>query len=118
MKKAHYLLVLFLAFVFVACMHKPMFQEQVVPDDCMGITPTFNKEVAPIFKNSCAKSGCHDGDAMPLDFSKYENIAPLLNDSGIYYAVVINRTMPQDVALDTAKLQVLKCWFRNGFPEN
>gem|GEM_PF-3507264 len=102
------------------CVHEPFvpIQPVAIPDDCPGITPTFKRDIQPIFLSSCAKSGCHDGNNMPLDFSVYNNIKHYLDDSAIYYSVVINHTMPQDKPLDSTQFSLVKCWLKSGHPNN
>lgn len=103
------------------CVHQPFTPMQhavQVQDDCPGITPAFNKDIRPILISSCAKSGCHDGVSMPLDFSVYDDIKHYLDDSAVYYSVVLNRTMPEDEPLDSAQFLQIKCWLLSGHPNN
>ncbi len=101
------------------CVHEPFRQMTTKQaDDCAGVTPAFSKDIYPIMSSSCAKSGCHDGNTMPLDFSIYANIKHYLDDSAIYYSVVINKTMPEDVPLDSEQFKEIKCWLKSGYPDN
>lgn len=102
-----------------ACTHRPFdLKPATTPiTECKGVTPTFQKDIQPIFKAGCAKAGCHDGNSMPHDFSIYGEIKPGLDDSAIYYYVIKDRTMPQDTALSATDLNTIKCWFAGGCPE-
>jgi len=102
-----------------ACTHRPFdIQPTTAPNTvCQSIAPTFQKDIQPIFKASCAKTGCHDGNSMPHDFSIYSEIKPGLDDSAIYYYVIKDRTMPQDTPLSANDMKILNCWFANGHPE-
>lgn len=101
-----------------ACTHRPMDLKPVLPPatSCSS-HPTFAGDIQPIFSAGCAKTGCHDGNSMPHNFSVYSEIKPGLDDSAIYYYVIKDRTMPQDTPLSDADLSTLKCWFANGCPE-
>jgi hypothetical protein len=102
------------------CVHEPFssVQPAAVQDNCPAVAPLFNKDIRPIFASSCAKSGCHDGTTMPLDFSVYDNIKHYLDDSAVYYSVIINHTMPEDHPLDSVQFLLLKCWLKSGHPDN
>ncbi len=106
--------------LLMSCTHQPMIPVVVTPtpfDECSGITPVFDVDIQPIFKASCAKVGCHDGDNMS-DYSVYKNIERHLNDSAMYYYVIIDRSMPQDEPLDSASYKLVKCWLNNGHPKS
>lgn len=103
-----------------SCRHKPF---EVVPafveqNDCNGIVPSFKSDIQPILKTHCAKSGCHDGNSMPHDFSIYSELKPELHDSAVYYYVVKDKQMPQDTPLSNADYHQLKCWIINNYPDN
>jgi len=114
-------IVIVAAILLDSCMHKAMdirLTGKVPPPVvCTGISPTFVSDIQPIFKVSCAKSGCHDGDSMPLDFSVYSQIKPLLDDSAIYYFVIKDRKMPQDGPLPDTAFRLIQCWFANNCKE-
>lgn len=110
----------FIAIILSSCTHKPagIKPQATVPDDCNGLIPGFKADIQPIFKTSCAKAGCHDGTSMPLDFSQYSQIKPLLDDSEVYYYVIADRKMPEDGPLDSTQYHLVKCWLKNGYPNN
>ena len=102
-----------------ACTHRPMDLKPVItpPAECKSSIPTFDKDIQPIFRAGCAKTGCHDGNSMPHNYSVYSELLPGIADSAIYYYVIKDRTMPQDTPLSAADISTLKCWFANGCPE-
>lgn len=99
-----------------ACTHAAV--DVQLPDDCNGLVPSFRTQVQPILQQSCAKAGCHDGNSMPHDFSVYSELKPVLDDSSFYYYVIKDRKMPQDTVLDSVQYRLIKCWLRNGYPDN
>lgn len=112
--------IFFLLIASVACRHDVYtvnLNSGSQNSDCDSV-PSFNLQIQPILKTSCAKVGCHDGDNMPIDFSFYENIKPILNDSEMYYYVIKDRKMPEDTPLNAADYQLMKCWLLNGAPDN
>lgn len=103
-----------------ACTHTPYAGDiqPVAQDSCNGMVPSFQNDVQPLLKTKCAKSGCHDGNSMPLDFSVYTQIKPLLDDSEVYYYAIKDRIMPEDTPLTDAAYHILKCWIINGYQDN
>ena len=115
-----YLVAAYVMVALTSCTHKPFPGAPVSSSgaiDCPSAALTFNADIQQIFTTSCAKAGCHDGNSMPLDFSRYDQVKPLLDDSAIYYYVVIDRTMPQDTPLTEVSLKAIQCWYLNGYPE-
>jgi len=87
------------------------------PEDvCAGVVPSFTQDVQPVLSHTCAKAGCHDGISMPCNFSDYQQLLSVLDDSSFYYYVIKDRTMPQDSALSAAQYKILQCWLANGHP--
>jgi hypothetical protein len=105
--------------LIVGCVHAPFkaLQPPVV-DPCNGVSATFGNDIQPILKATCAKAGCHDGNEMPADYSVYDNIKVILDDSAFYYAVIKNRNMPQDTALTDAQYKLVQCWLGSGGADN
>ncbi|WP_207491858.1 c-type cytochrome domain-containing protein [Aridibaculum aurantiacum] len=87
----------------------------------------FETEVLPIFKSSCAKSGCHDVQSRREGYvlDSYDNIikkgikAGDANDSKIYKVLVDDDEddrMPQrpNPRLTTAQINIIKKWINEG----
>lgn len=112
--------VVIVVFSTASCVHKPFAAPalSVTNNDCIGGSPAFQNDIQPILKGSCAKSGCHDGDAIPQDFSVYADIQHYLEDSAVYYSVIINRNMPEDGPLDSSQFKMIRCWLKSGYPNN
>jgi hypothetical protein len=55
---------------------------------------------------------------MPQDFSVYADIQHYLEDSAVYYSVIINRNMPEDGPLDSSQFKMMRCWLKSGYPNN
>ena len=111
---------IFLFVSLVSCTHKSLtvLPQAIDQNDCIGTVPSFTKDIQPVLKKSCAKSGCHDAVSMPHDYSVYSELKPVLEDSAFYYYVIKDRKMPEDGPLDTLSYKLIKCWVRNGFPDN
>jgi hypothetical protein len=102
----------------ISCTHKPDLQD--VPEIC------FESEVLPIFLNSCAISGCHDGSGEPdLVLNSYSNIMRGIkagdpDGSKIYKS--ITRTsgedkMPPDQPLSADNRTIIRLWIEQGAKE-
>lgn len=113
------ILVPILFFMCIGCTHDPALR--TIPSGnnttCATPAPNFNADIQPIFKHTCAKVGCHDGDNMPHDFSVYNELLIILRDSALYYYVIKDRTMPQDTPLTISEYRKVQCWLAAGYPE-
>lgn len=83
----------------------------------------FEREVLPIFRNSCAITGCHDGtgeDDLILD--SYQNIFEEVKpgdpyDSKIYKVLIITSgddRMPPDQPLSLENRSLIRFWILQG----
>jgi hypothetical protein len=83
----------------------------------------FDRDVLPVFLNSCAKSGCHDGGGESgLVLNTYSNImngvvpgAP--NSSSVYKSIVKTtgeNKMPPDQPLSTENRILIRIWIEQG----
>jgi hypothetical protein len=83
----------------------------------------FDRDVFPIFLNSCAKSGCHDGGGeSDLILNSYSGImdgvvpgAP--NSSSVYKSIVKTtgeNKMPPDQPLSTDNRILIRIWIEQG----
>lgn len=100
-----------------SCMH-----ESEIIDDIPEIC--FEAEILPIFKNSCALSGCHDEIAAEEDyiFSNYENIVKAVvpgeaNNSEAYLSMIDFRSddlMPPNQPLSLENRSLIRIWIDQG----
>jgi hypothetical protein len=104
--------------LLISCTHKPDLQD--VPEIC------FEAEVLPIFLNSCAISGCHNGSGEPdLVLSSYSGIMRGIkagdpNDSEIYKAITKTSgedKMPPDQPLSADNRTLIRLWIEQGAKE-
>ena len=119
MKKLNYLLfVLFISIVAFSCS-----KDDDAVKDCSELNATYSKDVARIFNQSCATSGCHTSSAAAggyiLDDYINARIAAL---SGRLQGSVNHQQgfspMPQGGAkLSAANIQLISCWIEGGAPE-
>ena len=83
--------------------------------DCPPVVPRY-AEVAAIFQQRCATSGCHNGTVFP-DLRSYETALPSLRSGRLHQEVVLRRTMPPGPALDSAQIKMISCWHEANYPE-
>ena len=82
-----------------------------VPRGNSGVS--WEQEILPIVKASCALSGCHDGLLQP-DLRKYEKAH--------FYANLIkkytqDRSMPFEGSITQDQIDLIACWVDDGAPE-
>ena len=102
----------------VSCTHKPDLQD--VPEIC------FESEVRPVFLNSCAISGCHDGSGEPdLVLKSYPDIMKGIkagnpDGSKIYKSITLTSgedKMPPDQPLSLDNRTIIRLWIEQGAKE-
>ena len=89
-----------------------VFLNVTVPRGNTGVS--WESDVLPIVKASCALSGCHDGLLRP-DLSKY--------DKAHFYANLMkkytqDRSMPFEGSITQAEIDLIACWVDDGAPNN
>lgn len=97
--------------LLLACdSQEPEKPEEIV--DCNVIT--WQNDILPLMKSSCATSGCHDGITR-LDWSNYDLVKK-------YSATIKSRTksrnMPVDGSLTQKEIDMIACWVDNGALNN
>ncbi len=114
----YYAIVFALAIVVYSCK-----KEEVVAEDCSGVTPTYNKDIKPIFDKSCATADCHDKTkpAEGIDLSSYsaaKSHTTTDNLVGSIQHLSGYKAMPQDESkLSASDIKLVACWVQNGAPE-
>lgn len=83
-----------------------------VPRGNSGVS--WEQEILPIVKASCALSGCHDGLLRP-DLSKYEKAHFYANLMKEY---TLDRSMPFEGSITQDQIDLIACWVDDGAPEN
>jgi len=86
--------------------------------DCTTISSKFSTDVAPIMKNKCATSGCHDaaGNAGGTILETYAQVSAAA--ARINQRAIIDQTMPPAGPLSPSETAVLTCWISAGTPNN
>ncbi len=83
----------------------------------------FDRDLLPVFLNSCAKSGCHDGSGESgLVLNSYSNIMNGVvpgspNSSSVYKSIVKTtgeNKMPPDQPLSTDNRILIRIWIEQG----
>ncbi len=91
--------------------------------DCAGNTPEYSVDIAPIFSNNCAFSGCHDAATASngIVFESYNDAIAAFDGNKVLCAVNHGNDcehMPRDAdKLSDADILALTCWAKNDFPE-
>jgi hypothetical protein len=89
--------------------------------DCTGLSPTFTKDIKPIFDAKCATSGCHGAvnPAHGLNLSTYELSKRDFNVHAFICSITQDvgcSKMPQGgVKLADADIKKITCWAKNNF---
>jgi len=117
--KVYLFLTLILVFTSVSwitsCTHKPDISD--IPEIC------FEGDILPIFQNSCAISGCHDGNGeSDLVLNTYQSIVDKVEPGNSYaskiYQVITTTSgeekMPPDQPLSTDNRSLIKLWIDQG----
>lgn len=113
-------LLFFMSFVFmvVSCSKD---DEQV--EDCTTLQVTYNKDVAPIFNQNCASSGCHGAPQAAAGYALDDYInSRLAAMSGRLLGSIKHQSgfsaMPKGASkLSNEDIQIINCWIDTGMPE-
>ena len=110
------LISVFSAFFWItSCTHNTVLDN--IPELC------FDRDVLPIFQNSCAISGCHDGTGeSDLVLNSYVPISHAVEpgkpySSSIYRAIIATsgeNKMPPDQALSLDNRTIIRLWIEQG----
>jgi hypothetical protein len=91
--------------------------------DCTGSTPTYTRDIKPIFDTKCATSGCHaaTNPAHSLNLATYDASKSQFNDHAMLCSINQDAgcsKMPQGGSkLPAADIKSITCWAKNGFPQ-
>ena len=110
------LIYVFSAFFWItSCTHNAVLDN--IPELC------FDSDVLPIFKNSCAISGCHDGTGESrLDLNSYVSISNAVEpgkpySSAVYKAIIATwgeNKMPPDQPISLNNRIIIRLWIEGG----
>ncbi|HPG08961.1 MAG TPA: hypothetical protein P5275_17650 [Saprospiraceae bacterium] len=91
--------------------------EDPTPDECSGVTATYNNGIQSIINSSCALAGCHTGDVPQPKYDSYAAVKALVSS---IQSRVSDKSMPPAGAtpLSDAQIKLITCWVQNGAPEN
>ncbi len=107
--------VIFILFWVISCTHDAILDN--IPEIC------FERDVLPIFQNSCAISGCHDGSGEPDPaLTGYVSISHAVEpgkpySSSIYRAIIATSgedKMPPDQPLSLDNRTIIRLWIEQG----
>jgi len=107
--------VIFILFWVISCTHDAILDN--LPEIC------FERDVLPIFQNSCAISGCHDGSGEPDPaLTGYVPISHAVEpgkpySSSIYRAIIATSgedKMPPDQPLSLDNRTIIRLWIEQG----
>jgi uncharacterized membrane protein len=89
-------------------------------NDTNNCNANYTETIQPIIQQKCATAGCHNSSTPQPDFNIYANLKERADNGRIQQFVFDLEIMPPASApqlTDTEKEQ-LKCWLKNGAPEN
>jgi len=103
------------------------------PEGCAPGLATYDTNMKEIIDESCAYSGCHDGESpgVPGNYTSYEGIRPFLEDGSVRTRVIDLRNdpvlgMPPSASvypqsrmenLSEEEFELMQCWLSSGFPK-
>lgn len=101
------------------------------PEESNAVAATYEASVRTIIDETCAYSGCHDGQNGVGNYTFYQGMESEINDGDFFDRVVTDRdvpslTMPPPYAVDEGgeprltdeQFDLILCWIENGYPEN
>ncbi|MBT8234135.1 MAG: hypothetical protein HKO66_02540 [Saprospiraceae bacterium] len=101
------------------------------PEEENAIAATYDDAIKGIIDNSCAYSGCHDGQTGIGNYQNLEGLQGDIDDNDFFERVVEIREdpvkgMPPERAeelggpamLTDEEFQLILCWIENGYPQN
>jgi len=101
------------------------------PEEPSSIAATYESSIRTIIDNSCAYSGCHDGQSGVGNYTFYDGMVGEINEGDFFTRVVTDRdvpssTMPPPYAVEEGgeprlteeEFELMLCWIENGYPEN
>jgi hypothetical protein len=112
-----FLMILSTASWIISCTHNADITN--LPEIC------FKRDVLPIYKNNCAKPGCHDGTGEAGTFNNYPDISQSVvagnpNSSRSYQAIIATwgeNKMPPDQPLSLENRTIIRLWIEQGAKE-
>lgn len=76
---------------------------------------SYATQIKNILTTNCAKSGCHDSGSGARDWTVFSNVK---SHAANIKTRVANRTMPPDVPLGQADIDLISCWVDDGALDN
>lgn len=115
MKRSLFCLALISAVVFLSCSKD---KTPLDPGNCDGVAFGFDANIAPVFAEDCAVSGCHSGPGDDGGFSLdgLEDIRAAVNSGRPVVEVIDAGDMPPSGSLDAPEINRIKCWVAAGMP--
>jgi hypothetical protein len=112
-----FLILLFMIPWITSCKHDPDISG--LPEMC------FDRDVLPIYRNSCAVTGCHDGTREMMALDSYTSIrnsvVPYNPEKSQSYKAIISTwgegKMPPDQPLSQEKRTIIRVWIEQGANE-
>lgn len=76
---------------------------------------SWENDILPIMKKSCAISGCHNGVSRVNDFNKYASAKQYAKDMK---KLTQDRTMPFEGSITQREIDLIACWVDDGAIQN
>lgn len=127
------LFVLSIVSIITACKHnayEPQIESNDTNKQTIAVdTPSFERDIFPIFKTSCASNGCHNATSQRAgyEYSSYTTaVAKGIKEgdaegSKVYQSIAttdVKKLMPPGAPLLPKQQQLIKDWINNGAKNN
>lgn len=77
---------------------------------------SYSKNIKRIIDNNCLS--CHGGNGPgPGNYSTFAGMKEHLDAGHFLEQVVIDKTMPQNIAMPQAQRDSINCWIKSGYPQ-
>ncbi len=87
------------------------------PVNCATSVAKFRADIMPLITSKCATPYCHNTDASGgIVLQNYAEISAA--KVRIYERAVVEKSMPLNFPLQSAEINLLKCWIDNGAKDN
>ena len=87
------------------------------PVNCATSSAKFRTDILPLITSKCATPNCHDAEASGgVVLQTYAEINAAKDR--IYERTVVEKSMPESGPLQSAAIDLLKCWIDNGALDN
>jgi len=95
-------------------------EEDLFPEsaECDVSNITYDNTIGPLVSESCAYSGCHDGNSGVIGLTNYAAVKVIADNGQMEERVLVQKNMPPSQPLTSCELKEIEAWLAAGAPEN